>query len=406
MTRLLTTATSTTSQHSAVPEGWSIEQIRGFATIGTGARDTQDRSASGKYPFFVRSQKVERIDSWSFDGEAVLTAGDGVGTGKVFHYINGRFDYHQRVYRISYFRSDVSGKYFFYQFSQNFLARIESLTAKSSVDSVRMETIAGMDIALPGRAEQDRIVEAIDDADELVCSLERLIAKTQAIKHGMMQQLLTGKTRLAGFTAPWQTALLGDHFEITSSRRVFQKDWRSSGVPFYRARELAILGDRGRVDNELFIDRKMFNEYRRLYGAPNLGDFLVTGVGTLGKTYVVRPGDEFYFKDGNILWFKSSQTVDSNFLRLLYSTPLIERQISDGSSGTTVGTYTITNAKKTRIPLPTISEQKAIAAVLADVEGEIDALRHRLTKARALKQGMMQELLTGRTHLPVKESAA
>jgi type I restriction enzyme S subunit len=113
-----------------LPAGWTREKIRSFASIGTGAKDTQDRTPSGKYPFFVRSQKVERIDSWAFDGEAVLTAGDGVGTGKVFHYIKGKFDYHQRVYRISDFRSDVSGKYFFYQFSRNFLARIESLTAK------------------------------------------------------------------------------------------------------------------------------------------------------------------------------------------------------------------------------------------------------------------------------------
>src|ERR1700758_4146286 len=94
-----------------LPSGWQLVQIRNFASIGTGAKDTQDRSPSGQYPFFVRSQKVERINSWSFDGEAVLTAGDGVGTGKVFHYINGRFDYHQRVYRISNFRPDVSGKY-------------------------------------------------------------------------------------------------------------------------------------------------------------------------------------------------------------------------------------------------------------------------------------------------------
>src|SRR5580692_4174361 len=85
-------------------EDWRREQIRSFASIGTGAKDTQDRASSGRYPFFVRSPKVERIDSWAFDGEAVLTAGDGVGTGKVFHYIDGKFDYHQRVYRISNFR--------------------------------------------------------------------------------------------------------------------------------------------------------------------------------------------------------------------------------------------------------------------------------------------------------------
>jgi len=84
-----------------IPEDWDLDHIEHVAVITTGSRNTQDRVANGQYPFFVRSQTVERINSYSFEGEAVLTAGDGVGTGRVFHYINGRFDVHQRVYRIS-----------------------------------------------------------------------------------------------------------------------------------------------------------------------------------------------------------------------------------------------------------------------------------------------------------------
>ena len=82
-------------------------------------QDTQNKIDDGDFPFFVRSQKVERINTFSFDGEAILTAGDGVGTGKIFHYIVGKFDFHQRVYCMSNF-SNCSGKYFYYQFSKNF----------------------------------------------------------------------------------------------------------------------------------------------------------------------------------------------------------------------------------------------------------------------------------------------
>lgn len=198
----------------------------------------------------------------------------------------------------------------------------------------------------------------------------------------------------------WVLVRLGDHFTITSSKRVFQRDWRTAGVPFYRARELAILGEKGRVDNELFIDREMFDRYRRAFGAPNIGDFLVTGVGTLGKTYVVRAGDEFYFKDGNIIWFKASATVDSSYLNQLYRTPLVLDQVFANSGGSTVGTYTITNAKLTVVPLPPREEQSAIAAALADADGVIAALERLIAKKQAIKQGMMQQLLTGRTRLP------
>ena len=87
-----------------VPAHWELRRLRALADISTGNRDTVDRQDDGEYPLFVRSQTVERIDSWAFDGEAVLTAGDGVGVGRVFHYANGKFDYHQRVYKFSNFR--------------------------------------------------------------------------------------------------------------------------------------------------------------------------------------------------------------------------------------------------------------------------------------------------------------
>src|SRR5690625_1289357 len=127
-----------------IPEDWEPQSIKEFAQITTGNKNTEDKISDGKYPFFVRSAKVERINSYTFDGEAVLTAGDGVGTGKIFHYINGKFDIHQRVYRISNFRSDVDGYYFYLSFRNNFYNRVMSMTAKSSVDSVRLEMISDM----------------------------------------------------------------------------------------------------------------------------------------------------------------------------------------------------------------------------------------------------------------------
>ena len=175
---------------------WDVVRIEEYASIKTGAKNTQDGADDGEYPFFVRSQEVERIDTYSYDGEAVLTAGDGVGTGKVFHYINGRFDVHQRVYRISEFSKRLHGHYFFYQFSTMFYDRIMSMTAKSSVDSVRMEMIAGMQIPLPSPEEQQAIAAVLSDMDAEIAALKRRRDKTRAIKQGMMQQLLTGQVRL------------------------------------------------------------------------------------------------------------------------------------------------------------------------------------------------------------------
>ena len=175
---------------------WKVEKIKNISSITTGARNTQDKIDDAEYPFFVRSSIVERINSYSFDGEAVLTAGDGVGTGKVFHYINGKFDFHQRVYKISDFSEKIDGYFFYLFFSNYFLKRIMAMTAKSSVDSVRMEMIAEMPIPLPLLPEQQAIAQILSDMDTEIESLEQKRNKYKAIKQGMMQELLTGKTRL------------------------------------------------------------------------------------------------------------------------------------------------------------------------------------------------------------------
>ncbi|MTC83946.1 restriction endonuclease subunit S [Providencia stuartii] len=184
------------SELGEIPEDWEVDSIGNLISITTGSRNTQDRIEEGVYPFFVRSQTVERINTFSFDGEAVLTAGDGVGTGKVFHYINGKFDFHQRVYLMYNFGEIIDGYFFYIYFSNNFYDRIMSMTAKSSVDSVRREMIADMKMLLPTKKEQTAIATILSDMDAEIQALEQRLGKTRQIKQGMMQELLTGKTRL------------------------------------------------------------------------------------------------------------------------------------------------------------------------------------------------------------------
>ena len=184
------------SELGDIPEDWEVAPIGSVLSITTGARNTQDKVDDGRYPFFVRSQTVERINTYSFDGEAVLTAGDGVGTGKIFHYVNGKFDFHQRVYLMYNFGERVSGYFFYLFFSNNFFERIMSMTAKSSVDSVRREMIADMKMVLPSKVEQTAIATILSDMDNELEALTQKLEKARALKQGMMQQLLTGKIRL------------------------------------------------------------------------------------------------------------------------------------------------------------------------------------------------------------------
>jgi type I restriction enzyme S subunit len=245
-------------------------------------------------------------------------------------------------------------------------ASFEGIATQNAQLNINLEKLRPYLLPYPPVPEQCAIAEALSDVDELLGGLDRLIAKKRDLKRAAMQQLLTGGTRLPGFHEEWKIKRLGDLFEITSSKRVFQSEWKSGGIPFYRARELAVLGEAGRVQNELFITRELYKKHRRAYGVPSIGDMLVTGVGTLGKVYVVSDDREFYFKDGNIIWFKIEEKMSAAFLRQLYLTEAVQMQVAEGGAGTTVGTYTISAAKKTTIPFPTLAEQTAIAEVLTE----------------------------------------
>ena len=179
-----------------VPEHWEILRLKSLVNIQTGGRDTVNRIEEGNYPFFVRSQTIERIDTWSYNGEAVLTAGDGVGVGKVFHYFNGKFDFHQRVYKFSEF-SGILGRLFFHSFKINLNKVVLQGTAKSTVDSLRLPMLQNFPIPLPPRDEQEAIVDFcdkhsthIDLATELA---RREIELMEEYRTRLIADVVTGK---------------------------------------------------------------------------------------------------------------------------------------------------------------------------------------------------------------------
>ena len=146
--------------------------------------------------FFVRSQKVYAIDTYSFDGEAILVPGEG-GIGNIFHYINGKFDFHQRVYKISGFADEVCGKFIYFYMSRYFGEYALSLTVKATVDSLRLPTFEEFVIFMPSDIkEQQSIATILSDMDKEIADLEAQRDKYRLLKSGMMQKLLTGQIRL------------------------------------------------------------------------------------------------------------------------------------------------------------------------------------------------------------------
>ena len=372
-----------------IPEDWQLDKISNLVSITTGSKNTQDKVIDGLYPFFVRSQQIERINTFSFDGEAVLTAGDGVGTGKIFHYINSKFDFHQRVYLMYNFSEKIDGYYFYIFFSNNFYERIMSMTAKSSVDSVRREMIAEMPLVLPPKKEQTAIANALSDVDALISELEKLIAKKQSIKTATMQQLLTGRTRLPQFSlredgAPkgykqselgeipedWEVRCLGNFAIYLGSGKTNTKS--KGDFPLYGSTGLIGSSKNPEYDGEAILVARVGANAGRL-------NFVSGKYGVSDNTIII----------------KFNTNSDVHFFRYL----MIRKNLNTLVFGSGQPLITGSQLKELLFSLPHKEEQTAIANVLSDMDEDILALEQRLGKTRQLKQGMMQELLTGKTRL-------
>lgn len=182
-----------------IPEHWNIVRMRYLCDIITGDKDTINRVDDGLYPFYVRSPKVERINSYSFDGEAVLMAGDGVGAGKVLHYATGKFDFHQRVYNFHNFKK-VKGKFLYFYLKCLFKYKIEEGGAKNTVDSVRQPWLKDFFVCLPPIQEQVHVLEYIEKQsllyDRHMEIALRQIELLKEYKQSLITEVVTGKRKV------------------------------------------------------------------------------------------------------------------------------------------------------------------------------------------------------------------
>lgn len=164
-------------------EGVKWMKLNEFAEIGTGSSNTQDELSDGLYPFFVRSQIVRSKNEYEFDETAIITSGDGVGVGKIFHYVEGKYALHQRAYRIHILDNTVMPKFFFYYMRSEFYNYITKNAFSSSVTSIRKPMLLNFPVPLPPLSEQQRIVSILDKFESLVNDLsEGLPAEIAAVQ--------------------------------------------------------------------------------------------------------------------------------------------------------------------------------------------------------------------------------
>ena len=250
-------------------------------------------------------------------------------------------------------------------------ARLEELNKKFPLD---------MQKAILGQAIQGKLVEQRAEegtGQELFEAIQeekqKLIEKGKLKKQKALPEITEDEIP---FEIPetWKWVKCGEILNIVSAKRVHQSDWQNKGIPFYRAREISKLSKFGTVDNDLFISEELFNSLS-VYGLPEKNDLMVSAVGTLGKTYIVKENDRFYYKDASVLCFKNYAQINAMFLKYAMDSSLMKNQIEANSRGTTVGTLTIVRTSNYIIPLPPLDEQKRIVEKIEELLPLVEKLK-------------------------------
>ena len=373
-----------------IPEDWEVQQMGKISAITTGRKDVNEGNPNGEFPFFTCSRVHTFSNSYSFDTEAILIAGNGdVGN---LHYYSGQFEAYQRTYVVHKFSAHV--QYLLHQLHYRLIESLGLGKIGTSIPYIKKENLTGFSFPLPPtRAEQEAIAGALGDADALIESLERLIAKKRDIKQGAMQELLTGQRRLPGFTGKWKTLPLRNYVKrfIVPMR---DKPKKFIGeIPWCRIEDFDgtyLTGSK----SEQYIDAETVRAMNlKIYPT---GTLLVSCSADLGRCAIVACP---LVSNQTFIGLEMNEVAASNLYFFYYMTSKAE-ELNNLSSGTTISYLSREQFEEFHVYVPRDKdEQTAIASVLSDIDEEIMALEAKLAKARAIKQGMMQELLTGRIRL-------
>ena len=351
----------------------------------------------GKEPdaYISRSLYTEFRDKYSFPrkGDILLSAAGTIGRTVIY---DGKPAYFQdsNIVWLEIDEREICNEYLYHCYQIMNWASPEGSTISRLYNGIIMATR----ITLPPLPEQRAIAAVLSDADAYIAALEKLIAKKRAVKQGAMQELLTGKRRLAGFENDWLETTLGEICEIKDGTHQ-TPHYVDYGIPFFSVEN---------VTSGNFINTKYISleEHRRLTALYQIehGDILMTRIGSIGVCKYVDWNFEASFYVSLAL-LKCKSTVDAKYLSFYSQSEHFQKEVDLNSLQHAIPRkINLGNIALVRLPIPSLDEQIAIAEILSDMDAEIDALTIKLNKANYIKQGMMSELLTGRIRLVETET--
>lgn len=279
----------------------------------------------------------------------------------------------------------VYNKYLFY-FLKDKKEYLNSLGRGATFKEISKGIVEKVIVPLPPKPTQLTIVSELDKLNELIQikkeQLKDYDALAQSIFYEMFGDPVVNEKG-------WEVKTLGDICEITSSKRVFANEYVDTGVPFYRSKEVIEKSKQLPISVELYISESHYNKIKSSFGVPQIGDILVTAVGTIGKIWVVDTNEPFYFKDGNLVWLRNIKGAHCEYFRysLFY---LINEYKKVNANGAAYNALTIAKLKLMLCPLPPLSLQQSFAHKIEQIERQKAAVQSTITDLETLLAARMQ----------------
>ena len=200
-----------------------------------------------------------------------------------------------------------------------------------------------------------------------------------------------------GIPEGWKIERLGNLFEITSSKRVFEEDYVNEGIPFYRSKEIIELSNNQEITTELFISNELYAKFKNKFGVPKENDILITSVGSIGNSYQVRKDDIFYFKDGNLTWIKSSsKKALSKYLIYWLKSDLGKNTLISSTIGTSQSALTIEKLRAIKILVPEVNILEKFEQKISSFDIKIQILNKQIANLTQQRDLLLPRLMSGK----------
>ncbi len=341
--------------------------------------------SNGKIPCLGSGGIMRFVDKSIYDNESILIPRKG--TLNNIMYQNKPFWTVDTMFWSKLNQSIVNGKFLFYQLT---LIDYANLNVGSAVPSLTVPVINDIEITLPPLPEQAAIASILNSLDDKIDLLHRQNATLEKMAETLFRQWFVEEAK-----EDWEEKTLGELLTITSSKRIFYSEYVNSGIPFYRSKEIIELRTSGSTSSELYIANERFNEINSKFGSPKEGDILMTSVGTLGVAYRVKANDKFYFKDGNLTWFKDFKGLPSSIIYLWLISKIGQEELASITIGSTQQALTIEGLKSISLKIPPKEIISICKKHFDGIISKIDSNQTQIRTLTALRDTLLPKLMSG-----------